>query len=274
MSMDGKKIAILESRVSEQMAEMVRRHGGIPVSAPALAEIPDIDPVVIAGQIEDWSASPPDMFIFQTGVGTRAFFQAAGGLALKDRVLELLRSATVVVRGPKPTAVLRSLGARIDVSAPSPHTTAEVLAELANMDIGGKHIVVQRYGGANPTLHNALAERGARVTEIATYRWSLPSDTRPLLDLFDALERDEIDAIAFTSASQVTNLFAVARENRRGDALPKWLRRIVVASIGPVCTAALKERAVRVDAEPDPPKLGPFMRVIDEALRGTDRRNS
>jgi hypothetical protein len=37
----------------------------------------------------------------------------------------------------------------------------------------------------------------------------LPEDTTPLLRLIDALGRDEIDVVAFTTASQASNLFAV-----------------------------------------------------------------
>jgi hypothetical protein len=34
-----------------------------------------------------------------------------------------------------------------------------------------------------------------------TYRWALPEDTAPLLRLIEALGRDEIDCVAFTSVS-------------------------------------------------------------------------
>ena len=75
----------------------------------------------------------------------------------------------------------------------------------------GKRVVVQRYGKTNRELQAALERAGAEVIEIVTYRWALPEDTAPLLRLIDALGRDEIDLVAFTSASQATNLFAVAR---------------------------------------------------------------
>jgi uroporphyrinogen-III synthase len=37
--------------------------------------------------------------------------------------------------------------------------------------------LVQRYGAANQLLRETLQGRGARVDEIATYRWALPADT-------------------------------------------------------------------------------------------------
>jgi uroporphyrinogen-III synthase len=103
-----------------------------------------------------------------------------------------------------------------------------------------------------------------------TYRWGLPEDTAPLLQLVDALGRDEIDLVAFTNASQASNLFTVAQNNGKEASLKQSLGRTLVASIGPVCSVALRKLAVRVDIEAKPPKLGPFIEAINAAL--SDRR--
>jgi uroporphyrinogen-III synthase len=263
--MKDKTIAILENRAGEQMADLVRKYGGTPFCAPALAEIPDIDPAHIAELLHEWDSKPPDIFIFQTGVGVKALFAATDTLALTNTLLRFLDAARVVVRGPKPTAVLRSRKVRIDFSAEEPYTTTEVLAEL-DAKLDGKRVVVQRYGETNLELQKILENRGAQVIEIATYRWSLPEDTQPLIRLMDALERGEIDLVAFTSASQPNNFFTVATQMKRLDALKINLNRTVIASIGPVCTAALNKLGVRVDIEPHPPKLGPFVDAINNAL--------
>jgi uroporphyrinogen-III synthase len=118
----------------------------------------------------------------------------------------------------------------------------------------------------NRELQAALESEGADVTEIVTYRWGLPEDFAPLLRLIDALGRDEIDLVAFTSASQASNLFAVAQYDGKEASLKQSLGRTLVASIGPVCSAALRKLARRVDIEAKPPKLGPFIEVINAAL--------
>jgi uroporphyrinogen-III synthase len=203
--MKDKTIAILESRLPDHIASLVRKYGGTPFSAPALAEIPDVDPARIQELIRDWNSTQPDIFIFQTGAGTRALFAVTDSLALTGVLLRILGAAQVIVRGPKPTAVLRSRKVRIDRAAGNPFTTHEVLAEMHGTPLRGKHVVVQRYGETNRELQAALASEGAEVVEIVTYRWALPRDTSPLLRLIDALGRDEIDLVAFTSASQASN---------------------------------------------------------------------
>ncbi len=275
--MKDKTVAILESRMRDHIASLIRKNGGTPFSAPALAEIPDIDPAQIRGLIRDWSSSPPDLFIFQTGAGTRALFTATDLLDLTGVLLQILSAAQVIVRGPKPTTVLRSRKVRIDRAASNPFTTHEVLAEMHDAPLRGKRIVVQRYGETNRDLQAALENEGAVVIEIVTYRSALPEDTSPLLRLIDALGHDEIDLVAFTSASQAANLFAVAEYGGKEASLRQSLDRTLVASIGPVCSAALRMRAVKVDIEARPPKLGPFIDAINAALsdpRSPDPRKS
>jgi uroporphyrinogen-III synthase len=82
----------------------------------------------------------------------------------------------------------------------------------------------------------------------------------------DKLEQGEIDVVCFTSASQVHNLLAVAVEQQREGALLTSLNKALVASIGPVCSAALRQFSIRVDIEPQPPKLGPFIQAINARL--------
>jgi len=264
--MKGKRIAILEARLGAQLADLVRQRGGVPVHAPALAEVPDIDAAAIGELVRLLVARPPALAVFQTGVGTRALFNATDMLGVTGELLRLLEKSTVVARGPKPSAALRSRGVRIDRSAADPFTTHEVLAAIGDVPLASSRVIVQRYGVANAELDQALAARGAEVVEIPTYRWSLPEDTKPLAELVGALERREIDAVAFTNAEQARNLFAVAKALRKEPALRNALNATLVASIGPVASAALREAGVSVGVEASPPKLGALLSALERAL--------
>jgi uroporphyrinogen-III synthase len=265
--MQGKTVAILESRLGAQLAELVVKRGGRPLQAPALAEVPEVDAAALSALVGDLEARPARLAVFQTGVGTSALFKATDALSLTDKLLALLARMKVAVRGPKPTAALRARGVRIDLSARDPFTTAEVLEALAPLPLDGARVIVQRYGATNTELEEALKARGAQVSEIATYRWSLPADTRPLVELIDRLERRDVDAVTVTNAAQVHNLFAVADRLGRTDALREGLNRTLVASIGPVSSDALKKHGVAVGLEARPPKLGPLVAALDAALK-------
>ena len=267
--MNPKIVAILETRTGGHMAELIARRGAVPLLAPALEEVPDVDAEELQVQLREWRANPFKMAIFQTGVGTRALFQATDALGMTAEMLQLLEPATVVVRGPKPVGELKARGVRIDIRAESPFTTEMVLEAVAGVPLAESSVVVQRYGEANRRLREALEARGARVQEIVTYRWALPKDTAPLERLLDALADSRVDAVVFTSAVQVQNLWAVAARTHRDAALPGQLNRILIASIGPVCSRALKQHGVEPSFEADPPKLGPLIAGLEAALRGS-----
>jgi uroporphyrinogen-III synthase len=264
--MKAKRIAILESRLGEQLASLVAQRGAVPFHAPALAELPDLDPQRIGALVRSLGSKPAKLFIFQTGVGTRALFAALDSLGNTEIFLRLLEKSIVAVRGPKPTGALRSRGVRIDCSAADPFTTREVLAAIVDVPLEGERVIVQRYGTANAELDRALKARGAEVTEIPTYRWSLPADTKPLENLIGALERNEMHAAVFTNAEQVRNLFAVAERINKREILRQALNRTLVASIGPVASAALRQYEVKIGLESRPPKLGALMSALDSAL--------
>jgi uroporphyrinogen-III synthase len=264
--MKAKRVAILESRLGEQLASLIAQRGGVPFHAPALAELPDLDTSEIAALVRSLEEKPAKLFIFQTGVGTRALFGALDSLGNTGIFLRLLEKSIVVVRGPKPTGALRSRKVRIDCSAADPFTTKEVLASIVDIALEGERVIVQRYGSANAELDRALEARGAQVTEIPTYRWALPADTKPLENLIGALVRNEMHAAVFTNAEQVRNLFAVADKLDNKTLLREALNRTLVASIGPVASAALREYEVKIGLESKPPKLGALISALDTAL--------
>jgi len=266
--MQGKVVAILETRTGAHLGELIAKRGGVPLLAPALAEIPDIDPEALRALILDWRDRPIKLVIFQTGVGTRALFQAADSLALGDELATRLAAATVVVRGPKPTGELNARRVRIDRRASSPFTTDDVLTAIVDVDLAGVPVLVQRYGAENARLRAALEARGAVVREIASYRWALPQDLAPLKSLIAALAEGRVDAVVFTSAVQVQHLFEVAAREGRGDSVGEDLSRCLIASIGPVCTRSLMLFGLRPDFEASPPKLGPMVAGLDLMLGG------
>jgi len=261
-----KVVGILETRTGAHLAELIARRGAIPLLAPALSEDPDLDPEAIRAMIALWSSRPMSVAVFQTGVGTRALFQATDSLGLTQDLLSLLAATTVIVRGPKPVGELNARGVRIDIRASSPFTTADVLRKIADIDLAGRDVFVQRYGAANQELRASLQARGARVHELATYRWSLPADTRPLEALLRALAAGRVDAVVFTSAVQVENLLRVAAHHQGAAAAVDQLGRCVIGSIGPVCSTALRGCGIHPTFEADPPKLGPLVSALEIAL--------
>lgn len=265
-SLDGRVVAFVEARMQSQMGALVERHGGVPLPAPVLQEVYNTDTPEVAGLIRDLCGGRVDVAVLQTGVGTQALFGAADALGCKDELLASLEHATVIARSPKPAAVLRRNKVRIDLMPPEPYTTEDLIESIAAMEFAGREVAVQAYGGPNNLLKRSLQERGANVREVALYRWGLPDDVSPVLELIRRLDQGRVDAVAFTSQPQVPNLLAIARQSNLEDTLRRCLGSdsVVVASVGPVCTRRLLENGLPVDVEPEHPHMGSLVVALAE----------
>src|SRR5271170_2331177 len=94
-SMKSKVVAILETRTGAHLGELIARRGAIPMLAPALEEVPDVDPRAVVDLIEQWRTAPFEIVIFQTGVGTRGLFQATDAAGLTVELKARLASSVV-----------------------------------------------------------------------------------------------------------------------------------------------------------------------------------
>ena len=158
--LQGKVVAFLEGRRTTELADLIQRHNGVPLAAPCLREVHTPDSAELQASVARVCDADLGVAIFLTGVGTTTVFEAARLMGREDDLRSRLANAIVTVRGPKPTAVLRKLEVRIDVTAPPPNTSAEVLAALEPFDLRGKTVAVQLYG--EPTRAEPGAARARR----------------------------------------------------------------------------------------------------------------
>jgi uroporphyrinogen-III synthase len=267
----GRTIAVTEARRATELATLIRKLGGIPYSAPAVREVPREDLGAALAVLEQICRGEVHAIIFLTGVGARTFLTLAAEQSHDDALRTAMRTMLVVARGPKPVAVLREAGLRIDV-VPAEPTSEGVLAALSSHPLAGRTVAVQLYGEDNPPLLDALAARGATVREIPLYQWATPEDEEPLSRLVRDCVAGRVDVLAFTSSPQVTNVFAVAeRLGLTGEFRRVLSQRVPVAAIGPVCASALRERGVLASIRPDKGTMGALVHAIAEhiAANGT-----
>jgi uroporphyrinogen decarboxylase len=254
----GLTVVSFESRLAAPMADLISRYGGVPVSAPALREVPctghaeaiDFAKALLDGRI--------DMVVWLTGVGARALLAAVEGAVSRAAFLAALSRIPSIVLGPKPQAVLRELGIPMTLVVPEPNTWREILTAVdsAAIPLLGRQVAVQEYGRSNPELIAGLEARGAGVVRVPVYQWALPEDCSPLRQAIKAIVDQQVDLVLFTTAVQADHLLQVAAADGLEELLRAGLNETVVASIGPTCSKALREHGVTVDLEPEHPKMG------------------
>jgi uroporphyrinogen-III synthase len=263
---DGRRVLSLESRRSAELARLIETYGGVPFSAPAMRELPLTDNEDALRFARDLIAGCVDLVIFLTGTGARSLLKVVAEAQTTEEFFQALRKVKVAVRGPKPQAVLREWSVPAAVVAPEPCTWRELLCSLEQMPGGllGQRVAVQEYGASNPEFLEALKERGAIARAVAVYQWALPENTGPLRDAIVSTIKGEVDAALFTTGIQVAHLFQVADELGRRDQLRIAFTNMMVASIGPSTSEALRNVGIHVDLEPTHPKMGILVKEAAE----------
>jgi uroporphyrinogen-III synthase len=256
-SLQGLTVVSFESRRSKEMAELIRRYGGEPIVAPSMREVPLSENHAALQLLTELEAGKFDLLILMTGVGTRTLNEVLLTRYSQERITAALRRARLIARGPKPVAALKELGLQPDMTVPEPNTWREVLAILdSGCALQGKRIAIQEYGIPNRDLVLGLETRGAVVVSIPIYRWALPEDLAPLRQAITRILEGQADLALFTNATQVEHLFRIAAEDKVDDWLQRAFSRMVVGSVGPICTEALEQFGVKPDFEPAHPKMG------------------
>ena len=254
------KVALLEARMSHELARLVEKHGGDPVCVPALEEVHETGVEQVTQLIAAVCAGAYDVAVFMTGVTVSILFERAERIGRRPELVAALRAITTVCRGPKPTAALRGFGVTPTLSALESFTSAEVIDAVAGVELKGRRVLLFHYGERSESLAETLLARRAILDEHWLYRWRLPQDRSGLERLVAAIIGGQIDALAVTCQIQVSHLFQVARGlGLERDLVRALNARMVVGAVGPTCRAALATFGVDVHVVPDHPKMGPLI---------------
>ncbi|MBX5449466.1 uroporphyrinogen-III synthase [Thermogemmatispora sp.] len=261
-------IAVLEARMSGELANLIARHGGRARCIPAVREVPPADAAQQAlTLLHELHARHLDAVIFSTGVGASALLREIEQQGQLPELLDELKRVTIICRGPKPATVLKKYGLPIHISAREPHTTEELLDALDEIELRGQRVALLHYGERNTRLVTYLQERGASVAEFCLYEWQLPEDTSALSQLINDLCSGQVDALVLTSQVQVRHLFQLAEKAGQAQALTEALRQqVTVASIGPTCSEALQQYGVTPHVEPEHPRMGHLVKALSAYL--------
>ena len=254
----GLRIVSFESRRSQDMAVLLRHHGGDVSYAPSMREIPLADERGILDFGARLFEGACDALVLITGVGTTILIDALCTRWPRASVLERLGNTPLLCRGPKAASVLERLRLTPALVAPAPYTEKELLQAIdQRFECRNKRVFVQEYGPVDAEFVIGLKGRGANVIPVKVYRWALPEDTRDLRSALQSIAHRRVDVAIFTSAQQVDNVIEYAKRLGLADALRDAFRRsVLVASIGPVTGEALRRHEIEADLTPDHAKMG------------------
>lgn len=266
----GYTVAVTAARRKEELGALLDRRGARVIYAPAIRIVPLADDAELVAATREVLARPVDLVVATTGVGFRGWLEAADAWDLP--LVEHLRSARVLARGPKARGAIRG-GGLVDVWSPESESSAEVLEHLlsgAEGPLEGRRIAVQLHGDPLPDLVSGLRRTGAEVLPVPVYRWVLPEDVAPVRRLVATVVAGGVDAVTFTSAPAAASLLTVAEELGRRDELVHALSdRVLAIAVGPVTAGPLEAAGVPTH-QPERARLGALAREVVSRLPERD----
>lgn len=261
----GLTVAAFESRMAAEMTRLIERHGGKPLVAPALREIPLADNSAALQFGETLLREGLDVLVLMTGAGTTTLFEVLESRHSKSDLAAALKHTVLIARGPKPVAALKALGFTPTFTVPEPNTWTDVISTLdAHRPVKGLRVAVQEYGLPNLDLLEALKQRGAQVTPVPVYRWALPKDTAPMKQALSQILAGQIHVMLITNAAQIDHVMQLAEQEGQTAAFKHACKKLVVASIGPTASERIRSHGLPVDFEPSHGKMGILVKETSE----------
>ena len=204
-----------------------------------------------------------DWLIFTSVNGVEALAERLATLKLDSR--HLAGPQIAVIGDTTASALMQNLAIRADLMPKG--FVGEELAEalIAQHDIRGSRFLMLRADIARPALRQRLGDAGAVVDDLAIY------ETKPPValpnDVLTALGKGNVDWITFTSSSTVRNTIELLGPEAG------LLKRVKIASIGPITSATVRRLGFDVSVEAGTSSLdGLITAMVEEESRSENRQ--
>lgn len=250
LPLEGRVVALAETRQLEDLAAMLVKEGATPLRVPLVAILDAEDPAPVVAWLRDLVADRFATVVFMTGEGIRRLMTAADAAGIREDVIAAFGRAKTITRGPKPGQALRQLGLTPSIVADAP-TTDGLISTLSRQSLAGQTVGVQFHGHDNPPLIEAIERASATPIPVRPYRYAPAADADGVADLIAKMAADAVDLLVITSSPQVDRLFEVATERNLADTLRLGLEKTAIAAVGPIAADALRNHGARVDICPE-----------------------
>jgi uroporphyrinogen-III synthase len=265
-ALEGFTVGVTADRRWEQQADLLSRRGATILHGPTLATHYLAETAALMGATAEVAAGV-DLTVVTTGIGVRAWFDAAETSGVAEELRRAVGSSRILCRGPKAAAALQVAGVETAPLSVS-ESLSELLVPFLDQAVSGARVAFQHHGAADSTWVGRLTDAGARVVEVPVYRWQRPPSDDAARRLVRATCAGEVDAVTFTSAPAVTNLVRIAAEHGLAAELLEAFNGggVIAACVGPICAAGARHDGIETPLAPEVGRLGLLVRVVTEAL--------
>jgi uroporphyrinogen-III synthase len=235
----NKILAITRSEQdAKEFLQLVREQEGWAIALPVIEIVPR-GPEVVEEFLDKLRKKKHYYCAFMSQQAVNILFDRA-----QDKITPLLKYTTVIAVGPKTKQSLEKRGIKVGLVLEKKFSSIGLVDLMSGIEPSGKKIIIPRSAASSDFATKALIRLGMEVDEILLY--SVRTRTiEPIWEEFcELLSKKRVDAIIFTSASNVSSFFEIM-EKLSKDRLLLLLDNVTkVISIGPFTTKALRDRGI------------------------------
>ena len=225
----GKTIMVTrEKEASSEFAETLGSCGAKTIEFPTIT----IKPVrnTREQQLSVQNLEDYDFLVFTSVNGVSNYFEVLTSHGKDSRELG---GKKIIAIGEKTSEELLKYNLKSDYM-PKVYTAEGIISLAEELDLDGKKILIPRTLVARELLPDTLRTMGAEVEVLCVYETLVPDYAKQEIDrIKEKFSGAEIDLVAFTSSSTVTNFFLLFGED------PELFSKTGFACIGPVTAATL-----------------------------------
>ena len=231
-----KVLAITRSeRDAKEFLQLVREQGGRAIALPAIEIVPK-GPEVAEQFIDKLRKKKHYYCAFMSQQAVNILFDLG-----RDRIAPVLKSTTVIAVGPKTKQSLEERGVKVGLVLEK-FSSFGLVDLMSGIGPVGKKIIIPRSGAANDFTTEALIRLGMDVDEILLYTVRTKAVEPIWKEFCDLLLQKKVDAVIFTSASNVNSFFEIMDKVYKDELQLDSITKVV--SIGPFTTKALRDQGI------------------------------
>jgi len=244
-SLDSKILAITRNNLeAREFSELIALQGGRAIPLPTIEIVPK-DPSAVDEFIDivNKNKNENEYCAFLSPQTVDVLFNHASIIYKIDELVSALNSRIVVAIAPKTKERLEERG--IDVKmVPERYSSLGLVELFSKMDNpNGKKILIPRSEASNEFVERSLSTLKMVVNVFFLYTVRTSEITPVWKDFVLLLEQKKVDAIVFTSASNVRSFFEIAQKMQHNiSSLLKNVKAVI--AIGPMTNEELKKRAI------------------------------
>ena len=251
--LQGKYIGIAAERRANELRHLVEKNGGRAIILPIQGER-WLNASIAKDNVRHFITYPFDWAVFTTGIGAEALEKAANTLDCLEAYIRKLKETKLAIRGSKTKKWLSQFALEPDIISPD-GTMSGLVEAMRSSGMQAHHLFYQSYDQEEEQLIEDIKGFSSSIYHSRPYQYLEPEQD-VLNDLRFSITSQSLDAVLFTSKSQVQNLFSNISQSQEKLLLHAFQTKVLAVAVGKVTAEALNNYGVKNVLQPKREKMG------------------